>query len=165
MRHQSDRAALFNGAIFSFGSPGSAAWPGDPPSICHEPGEGRGGARGFAQKHYHTNTPFSGGQSQRGAFTGPHELQGIRGGAAAAHSHSCSVRGLTADERANPLSATAYLRNTFTVSIMTFEEVVMQKPTERAQCTGKALEEVLVSAKDNDSLTVGVYECAKVMNL
>lgn len=48
---------------------------------------------------------------------------------------------------------------------MTFEEVVIQKPTERAQCTGKALEEVLVSAKDNDSLTVGVYECAKVMNL
>lgn len=48
---------------------------------------------------------------------------------------------------------------------MTFEEVVIQKPTERAQCAGKALEEVLVSAKDNDSLTVGVYECAKVMNL
>ncbi|XP_020491731.1 growth arrest and DNA-damage-inducible, gamma b, tandem duplicate 1 [Labrus bergylta] len=48
---------------------------------------------------------------------------------------------------------------------MTLEEVLIQKPTERAQCTGQALEEVLVSAKDNDSLTVGVYECAKVMNL
>lgn len=48
---------------------------------------------------------------------------------------------------------------------MTFEEVVIEKPTERAQCAGKALEEVLVSAKDGDSLTVGVYECAKVMNL
>ncbi|XP_005921760.1 growth arrest and DNA-damage-inducible, gamma b, tandem duplicate 1 [Haplochromis burtoni] len=48
---------------------------------------------------------------------------------------------------------------------MTFEEVLIQKPTERAQCAGTALEEVLVTAKDNDSLTVGVYECAKVMNL
>lgn len=48
---------------------------------------------------------------------------------------------------------------------MTFEEVLIQKPTERAQCAGTALEEVLVTAKDNESLTVGVYECAKVMNL
>ncbi|KAM9338615.1 growth arrest and DNA damage-inducible protein GADD45 gamma-like [Symphorus nematophorus] len=48
---------------------------------------------------------------------------------------------------------------------MTLEEVLIQKPTERAQCTGQALEEVLVAAKDNDSLTVGVYESAKVMNL
>nr|XP_020479062.1 growth arrest and DNA damage-inducible protein GADD45 gamma-like [Monopterus albus] len=48
---------------------------------------------------------------------------------------------------------------------MTLEEVLIQKPIERTQCTGNALEEVLVSAKDNDSLTVGVYECAKVMNL
>uniref|UniRef100_A0A3B5L8Z9 Growth arrest and DNA-damage-inducible, gamma b, tandem duplicate 1 n=1 Tax=Xiphophorus couchianus TaxID=32473 RepID=A0A3B5L8Z9_9TELE len=48
---------------------------------------------------------------------------------------------------------------------MTFEEVLIQKPAERAQCAGAALEEVLVSAKDNQSLTVGVYECAKVMNL
>ncbi|MED6282213.1 hypothetical protein CHARACLAT_029640, partial [Characodon lateralis] len=48
---------------------------------------------------------------------------------------------------------------------MTFEEVLIQKPAERAQCAGAALEEVLVSAKDNESLTVGVYECAKVMNL
>uniref|UniRef100_A0A3Q2PLQ2 Growth arrest and DNA-damage-inducible, gamma b, tandem duplicate 1 n=1 Tax=Fundulus heteroclitus TaxID=8078 RepID=A0A3Q2PLQ2_FUNHE len=48
---------------------------------------------------------------------------------------------------------------------MTFEEVLIQKPAEGAQCAGAALEEVLVSAKDNDSLTVGVYECAKVMNL
>ncbi|KAM4532257.1 growth arrest and DNA damage-inducible protein GADD45 gamma-like [Fundulus diaphanus] len=48
---------------------------------------------------------------------------------------------------------------------MTFEEVLIQKPAEGTQCAGAALEEVLVSAKDNDSLTVGVYECAKVMNL
>ncbi|XP_032426256.1 LOW QUALITY PROTEIN: growth arrest and DNA damage-inducible protein GADD45 gamma-like [Xiphophorus hellerii] len=52
-----------------------------------------------------------------------------------------------------------------TDGIMTFEEVLIQKPAERAQCAGAALEEVLVSAKDNQSLTVGVYECAKVMNL
>lgn len=48
---------------------------------------------------------------------------------------------------------------------MTLEEVLIQKPAERAQCTGKALEEVLLSAKDNNCLTVGVYESAKVMNV
>ncbi|XP_043077649.1 growth arrest and DNA damage-inducible protein GADD45 gamma-like [Puntigrus tetrazona] len=48
---------------------------------------------------------------------------------------------------------------------MTLEEVLVQKPSERAQSTGKALEEVLVSAKANDSLTIGVYESAKVMNV
>ncbi|KAF7640639.1 hypothetical protein LDENG_00027050, partial [Lucifuga dentata] len=48
---------------------------------------------------------------------------------------------------------------------MTLEEILVQKPTERAQCAGKSLEDALVSAKDNNSLTVGVYECAKVMNL
>ncbi|KAF4098638.1 growth arrest and DNA-damage-inducible, gamma b, tandem duplicate 1 [Onychostoma macrolepis] len=48
---------------------------------------------------------------------------------------------------------------------MTLEEVLTQKPSERAQCTGKALEEVLVSAKANDCLTIGVYESAKVMNV
>ncbi|XP_071769944.1 growth arrest and DNA damage-inducible protein GADD45 gamma [Centroberyx gerrardi] len=48
---------------------------------------------------------------------------------------------------------------------MTLEEVLIQKPAERVQSTGKALEEVLISAKDNDCLTVGVYESAKVMNL
>ncbi|XP_029921356.1 growth arrest and DNA damage-inducible protein GADD45 gamma-like [Myripristis murdjan] len=48
---------------------------------------------------------------------------------------------------------------------MTLEEVLIQKPAERLQCTGKALEEVLLSAKDNDNLTVGVYESAKIMNL
>lgn len=57
------------------------------------------------------------------------------------------------------------MRNIHIIFIMTFEEVLIQKPAERAQCTGAALEEVLESAKDNDSLTVGVYECAKVMNL
>lgn len=49
--------------------------------------------------------------------------------------------------------------------IMTLEEVQIQKPQERDQCVGQALEDVLVSAKDNDALTVGVHECAKVMNL
>lgn len=34
---------------------------------------------------------------------------------------------------------------------------------QRASCTGQALEDVLLSAKDNDCLTVGVYESAKVM--
>ncbi|XP_012697762.1 growth arrest and DNA-damage-inducible, gamma b, tandem duplicate 1 isoform X2 [Clupea harengus] len=48
---------------------------------------------------------------------------------------------------------------------MTLEEVIVQKPTERAPCTGKALEEVLETAKANDCLTIGVYESAKVMNL
>lgn len=47
---------------------------------------------------------------------------------------------------------------------MTLEEVLIQKP-ERAECAGEALQDALVSAKDNESLTVGVYECAKVMNL
>lgn len=45
---------------------------------------------------------------------------------------------------------------------MTFEEVQIQPA---APCTGQALVDVLESAKDNDTLTVGVYECAKVMNL
>ncbi|KAM6985228.1 growth arrest and DNA damage-inducible protein GADD45 gamma-like [Aplochiton taeniatus] len=48
---------------------------------------------------------------------------------------------------------------------MTFEEVIIQEPAERTQCTSTALEDVLVSAKDNDCLTVGVYESAKVMNV
>ncbi|TNM92524.1 growth arrest and DNA-damage-inducible, gamma b, tandem duplicate 1 [Takifugu rubripes] len=48
---------------------------------------------------------------------------------------------------------------------MTFEEVLIQEAVERVQCTGKALEEVLVSAIENHSVTVGVYECAKVMNV
>ncbi|XP_062867338.1 growth arrest and DNA damage-inducible protein GADD45 gamma-like [Trichomycterus rosablanca] len=48
---------------------------------------------------------------------------------------------------------------------MTFEEVAIQMPAERAPCAGSALEEVLVSAKENDCLTMGVYESAKVMNL
>nr|XP_061836779.1 growth arrest and DNA damage-inducible protein GADD45 gamma-like [Nerophis lumbriciformis] len=45
---------------------------------------------------------------------------------------------------------------------MTLEEVLSQKSQ---KSTGTALEDVLVSAKENDSLTVGVYESAKVMNL
>ncbi|XP_077088805.1 growth arrest and DNA-damage-inducible, gamma b, tandem duplicate 1 [Siphateles boraxobius] len=48
---------------------------------------------------------------------------------------------------------------------MTFEEVLTQKSSDRAQCTGQALEEVLLSAKANDYLTIGVYESAKIMNV
>ncbi|KAK2827401.1 hypothetical protein Q7C36_018327 [Tachysurus vachellii] len=48
---------------------------------------------------------------------------------------------------------------------MTFEEVAIQKPCERAQGTGNALEELLVSAKTNECLTIGVYESAKLMNV
>ncbi|KAJ8285382.1 hypothetical protein GJAV_G00026170 [Gymnothorax javanicus] len=47
---------------------------------------------------------------------------------------------------------------------MTLEEVFVQETAVRAQSTGKILEEVLVSAKNNDCLTIGVYESAKVMN-
>ncbi|XP_030624781.1 growth arrest and DNA damage-inducible protein GADD45 gamma-like [Chanos chanos] len=48
---------------------------------------------------------------------------------------------------------------------MTLEEVLVQKTNERAPCTGKALEDALVSAKASDCLTIGVYESAKVMNV
>ncbi|KAF5903732.1 growth arrest and DNA damage-inducible protein GADD45 gamma-like, partial [Clarias magur] len=48
---------------------------------------------------------------------------------------------------------------------MTFEEVAIQKPSETAQGSSKALEELLVSAKSNECLTIGVYESAKVMNV
>lgn len=48
---------------------------------------------------------------------------------------------------------------------MTLEQVLIQEAEERAQRSGKALEEALVSAKDNRAITVGVYECAKVMNV
>ncbi|XP_039613999.1 growth arrest and DNA damage-inducible protein GADD45 gamma-like [Polypterus senegalus] len=36
---------------------------------------------------------------------------------------------------------------------------------DRMQCAGKALEEMLISAKHQECLTVGVYESAKVMNV
>ncbi|KAJ8402014.1 hypothetical protein AAFF_G00372490 [Aldrovandia affinis] len=48
---------------------------------------------------------------------------------------------------------------------MTLEEVLIQDNMERAQCTGKTLEKVLLSAKSNECLTIGVYESAKVMNI
>ncbi|XP_063066086.1 growth arrest and DNA-damage-inducible, gamma b, tandem duplicate 1 [Engraulis encrasicolus] len=49
---------------------------------------------------------------------------------------------------------------------MTLEEVTtVQKPVERAQCTGQALAEALETAKATDCLTIGVYESAKVMNV
>ena len=35
----------------------------------------------------------------------------------------------------------------------------------RVQSAGTALEELLVSAKNQDYLTVGVYESAKIMNV
>ncbi|KAL4630078.1 growth arrest and DNA damage-inducible protein GADD45 gamma-like [Arapaima gigas] len=52
---------------------------------------------------------------------------------------------------------------------MTLEEIRGQESTaaasERMKCVGNALEELLVSAKKQDCLTVGVYESAKVMNV
>ncbi|KAJ3605576.1 hypothetical protein NHX12_027621 [Muraenolepis orangiensis] len=48
-----------------------------------------------------------------------------------------------------------------------YKEVIIEQPSvERAaQCHGASLEEALLSAQDNDCLTVGVYESAKIMNL
>ncbi|XP_061119320.1 growth arrest and DNA damage-inducible protein GADD45 gamma-like isoform X1 [Conger conger] len=49
---------------------------------------------------------------------------------------------------------------------MTLEEVLIQDNNmARAPCAGKILEDVLVSAKTNECLTIGVYESAKVMNV
>ncbi|XP_028660699.1 growth arrest and DNA damage-inducible protein GADD45 gamma-like [Erpetoichthys calabaricus] len=52
---------------------------------------------------------------------------------------------------------------------MTLEEIHGQESTvettDRMQCAGKALEELLLSAKSQDCMTVGVYESAKVMNV
>ncbi|XP_048859514.1 growth arrest and DNA-damage-inducible, gamma a [Brienomyrus brachyistius] len=52
---------------------------------------------------------------------------------------------------------------------MTLEEVRGQESevvsNDRMQCAGRALEQLLVSAKKQDCLTVGVYESAKVMNV
>ncbi|NP_001288109.1 uncharacterized protein LOC103396969 [Cynoglossus semilaevis] len=52
---------------------------------------------------------------------------------------------------------------------MTLEEVHRQDNTtensDRVQSAGEALEELLVAAKKQDYLTVGVYESAKVMNV
>ncbi|KAJ8285384.1 hypothetical protein GJAV_G00026190 [Gymnothorax javanicus] len=52
---------------------------------------------------------------------------------------------------------------------MTLEELCGQETSteasDRMQCAGIALEELLVSAKKQDCLTVGVYESAKVMNV
>lgn len=118
---------------------------------------------GGTQKHYHTNTPFSVSQSERGAFSAPHELQGIKEGGCGLEVTLLPFRIYSPSQTLSALFPCS--RNTFNIFIMTLEEVLIQKPAERAQCTGKALEEVLVSAKDNDSITVGVYECAKVMNL
>lgn len=50
-------------------------------------------------------------------------------------------------------------------STMTLEEVLIEDTMARAPCTGKILEDALVSAKANECLTVGVYESAKVMNV
>ncbi|KAM7391425.1 hypothetical protein PAMP_022114 [Pampus punctatissimus] len=52
---------------------------------------------------------------------------------------------------------------------MTLEEIRGQESTmehaDRMQSAGAALEELLVAAKKQDYLTVGVYESAKVMNV
>ncbi|XP_061756236.1 growth arrest and DNA-damage-inducible, gamma a [Nerophis ophidion] len=52
---------------------------------------------------------------------------------------------------------------------MTLEEIRGQESTmehnERVQSAGTALEELLLAAKKQDYLTVGVYESAKVMNV
>ncbi|KAL7391285.1 hypothetical protein ABVT39_007162 [Epinephelus coioides] len=52
---------------------------------------------------------------------------------------------------------------------MTLEEISGQENTmentDRMQSAGAALEELLVAAKKQDYLTVGVYESAKVMNV
>uniref|UniRef100_A0A1A8JH02 Growth arrest and DNA-damage-inducible, gamma n=1 Tax=Nothobranchius kuhntae TaxID=321403 RepID=A0A1A8JH02_NOTKU len=52
---------------------------------------------------------------------------------------------------------------------MTLEEIRGQENTmenaDRVQSAGAALEELLVAAKQQDFLTVGVYESAKVMNV
>lgn len=52
---------------------------------------------------------------------------------------------------------------------MTLEEIRGQENTmehaDRVQSAGAALEELLVAAKRQDYLTVGVYESAKVMNV
>lgn len=46
---------------------------------------------------------------------------------------------------------------------MTFEEV--QSKADAGQFIGETLEDALTVAKNNDCLTVGVYESAKVMNM
>ncbi|XP_023658807.2 growth arrest and DNA damage-inducible protein GADD45 gamma-like [Paramormyrops kingsleyae] len=46
---------------------------------------------------------------------------------------------------------------------MTFEEV--QSKADAGQFIGETLEDALTVAKNNDCLTVGVYESAKVMNI
>ncbi|KAK1892641.1 Growth arrest and DNA damage-inducible protein GADD45 gamma [Dissostichus eleginoides] len=52
---------------------------------------------------------------------------------------------------------------------MTLEEIRGQENTmesaDRVQSAGAALEELLVAAKKQDYLTVGVYESAKIMNV
>lgn len=102
-----------------------------------------------------------------------HSAQPIRGRLFHSHHEPRSINGAgTHCQSTNPfgLSPTAVLISSplwtyYLTGIMTLEEVAIQKPSERAQCTGKALEEVLVSAKANEYLTIGVYESAKVMNV
>lgn len=102
--HESDQTSLLNSSIISFCRCRSASCvrgPVTPHQSATSPGRSGGGVKGgaraggrgeggrFTQKHYHTNTPFSVGQSERGSFTGPHELRGIRGG----DRHSCATLG------------------------------------------------------------------------
>ncbi|KAJ8402016.1 hypothetical protein AAFF_G00372510 [Aldrovandia affinis] len=52
---------------------------------------------------------------------------------------------------------------------MTFEEIRGQENTtgesKRMPCAGRTLQDLLISARKQDCLTVGVYESAKVMNV
>uniref|UniRef100_G3PK78 Growth arrest and DNA damage inducible beta n=1 Tax=Gasterosteus aculeatus TaxID=69293 RepID=G3PK78_GASAC len=48
---------------------------------------------------------------------------------------------------------------------MTLEEFIGSNSTEKRMETVTALEELLVAARKQDSLTVGVYESAKLMNV
>ncbi|KAM9848732.1 growth arrest and DNA-damage-inducible, beta a [Aulostomus maculatus] len=48
---------------------------------------------------------------------------------------------------------------------MTLEEVVGSGSTDKMEPVGGALEELLVAARQQDALTVGVYESAKLLNV
>lgn len=100
---------------------------------------------------------YSGQPIRRGTIHQTHEPHSIYSVLSPFHLHS--------DLRDSHLFLRILTTCGITFAIMTLEEVIVQKPTERAPCTGKALEEVLETAKANDCLTIGVYESAKVMNL
>lgn len=88
-------------------------------------------------------------------------------GAAAAASYKRAVwlQRATLLLRIYPKQLLAPVRNNLSILSMTLEEVLVQEAVERAQRSGKALEEALLWAKANQAVTVGVYESAKVMNV